>query len=97
MAAADDDLDHAPGAAGTGSSGPMSSGPDAGAGPGGPEPGPGEPDGDPSQAAPEEQAGGLGSPGTFLTDPTEGASGEDVWPDGAAAEAEVDDEDLPER
>jgi hypothetical protein len=91
----DDDLDHAPGASGTGLSGPMSTGPDAGAGPGGPEPAAGEPEHDPSLAMdPEDEVGDLGSAGTFLTDPTEGATSDDVWPDGAEAAAEVDEDDL---
>ena len=88
-----DDLAHAPGAM-AGASGPMSSGPDAGAGPGGPEAGAGEPSGDPSLAD-DEEAGPLGSAGAFLTDPTEGATGDDVWPDGGDVAAEVDDDDLP--
>lgn len=90
-----DDLDTAPGAAGTGGAGPMSTGPGAGAGPGGPEPAAGEPDGDPSLLG-EEEAGPLGTPGETLTDPTEGAAGDDVWPAGTDASAEVDADDIPE-
>lgn len=87
------DLDHAPGAAG--GTGPMSAGPGAGAGPDGPDPGAGEPDGDPSRAG-EDDAGTLGSPGAFLSDPTEGETSDDVWPGGADAEDEVDEDDLPD-
>ena len=71
----------------------MSTGPDAGAGPGGPEPAAGEPDGDPSLADVDE-AGSLGSAGAFLTDPTEGSTTDDVWPDGGDATAEVDEDDV---
>ena len=90
-----DDLEHAPGAAGTGLSGPMATGPDAGAGPGGPEPAAGEPEHDPSlRSDPEDEVGALGSAGALLTDPTEGATTDDVWPAGGDAAAEVDEDDL---
>ena len=78
---ADDDLEHAPGAAA------------GAAGPGGPEPAAGEPDGDPSLADVGE-AGPLGSAGSFLTDPTEGSTTDDVWPDGGDAATEVDEDDV---
>lgn len=73
----------------------MSTGPNAGAGPGGPEPAAREPDHDPSlHMDPEDEVGALGTAGTMLTDPTEGATSDDVWPDGGEAAAEVDDGDL---